>query len=178
MSSLTNYIVRGAVAGLIGLAVGESMIVAVETIKIRKNYIKALKEDKDIPQEHVDKVKKSGKIWLDSIKAAAKKRVEDIKKDPGAEFAALWGCATYLIGNWKGFFRGYEKGWDYGGGDIDRLMEFFKDKYPIETTALVKRAIDDKASVVLSQWAHGDTWHRASWVAEACDLPKIKEVLA
>jgi len=178
MSNLGNYIIRGAVAGLVGLALGEALVTTVEAVKIRKNYIKALKEDKDVPQEHVDKVKKSGKIWLDAIKEAAKKRVEDIKKDPGAEICAIWGCATYLFGNWKGFFRGYYNGWDYGSADVNRLMEHFKDKYPVELTALVKKAIEDKDKVELSKFIDGDVLHTASWVAEACDLPKIKEVLS
>lgn len=180
MSTLTNYIVKGAMYGLLGLAIGEVGITLIEAVKIRKDTIKeAEKPDKDgVVDLELVKESKSAKIFLKCIERAAKIRVAEIKKDPMAEIMALWGCATYMFGNWKGFWNGFKGGWDYGSEDVNRLMAHFRDKYPVELAALVKRAIDDKDSVELSRWFKGETLHTASWVAEQCDLPKIKEVLS
>lgn len=180
MSQLTNYIIRGAVASLVGLAIGEALITTVEAVKIHKTVIKAVKEPDENGVVNMESVKeaKSVKHFLKCMREAAIRRVKEIKKDPMNEIMALWGCATYLFGNWKGYFRGYHNGWDYGSEDINRLMQHFKDKYPVELTALVKKAIEDKDKVELSKFIDGDTLHTASWVAEACDLPKIKEVLS
>lgn len=180
MSQLTNYIIRGAVASLVGLAIGEVLITTVEAVKIHKTVIKAVKEPDENGVVNMESVKeaKSVKHFLKCMRAAAIKRVEEIKRDPMAELAALWGCATYLIGNWKGYFNGFHNGWDYGSGDANRLMKHFKDKYPVELTALVKRALNDKDEVQLSSFVKGDTLYSSSWIAERFDLPKIKEVLS
>lgn len=180
MSTLSNYIVKGAMYGLLGLAIGEAIIVTTEAIRMHKNVIKVAKTpdmDGVVNMKDVNEAK-SLNHFLKCMKVAAMKRVAEIKKDPGAEICAIWGCATYLFGSWKGFWNGFKGGWDYGSEDVNRLMAHFRDKYPVELAALVKRAIDDKDSVELSRWFKGETLHTASWVAEQCDLPKIKEVLS
>lgn len=180
MSQLTNYILRGTVAAIAGVAIGEALIVTLEAVKIHKHVIKAVKEPDENGVVNMESVKeaKSVKHFLRCIKTAAIKRVEEIKRDPMGEIMALWGCTTYLVGNWKGYFRGYHNGWDYGSEDVNRLMAHFKDKYPVELTALVKKAIEDKDKIELSKFIDGDILHTSSWVAEACDLPKIKEVIS
>lgn len=180
MSQLTNYIIRGAVASLVGLAIGEVLITTVEAVKIHKTVIKAVKETDENGVVNMESVKeaKSVKHFLKCMREAAIRRVKEIKKDPMNEIMSLWGCAAYLFGNWKGYWNGFKGGWDYGSEDVNRLIKHFKDKYPVELSALVKKAIDDKDSIELSRWLKGDTLYSSSWVAEACDLPKIKEVLS
>lgn len=175
MNNLGKYILQAAVITATSVAITESLIVVKDTIKMRKAAIKKYREDGATDKE----IKEQSKtIWLESLKTAAKIRVESIKNDPGAEICAIWGCITYFIGGWQGFNTGFLKGFGHGANGIDALMDYFKDKFPDEMTSIIKKATADNADVLLAEYAHNNTIERIRWVAEACDLPVIKEVEA
>lgn len=180
MSRLTNYIIRGAVGTVVGLAIGETLITTIEAVKMRNYIIKRVSQPDENGDVNMESVKeaKSAKHFLKCMREAAKHRVEEIKKDPGAEICAIWGCITYFAGNWQGFNTGFLKGFDHGANGINALMNYFKDKFPDEMTSIIKKAKANNVDVLLTEYAHNNTIERIRWVAEACDLPVIKEVEA
>ena len=177
--SLASYIFKGAICAVAGVAIGEALIIGVDTIKVRKAYIKALKEDPQVPEDQLDEVKKSGRIWIDSIKVAAKKRVEEMKKDPAAEICALWGCTTYLIGNWQGHWRGFISGWDIGKDDSDTLINIMKRYAPTEFNTMLEKIRNvGPDSVLLSHFVHKDKLYSSSWVPSECKLAEVVDTIA
>jgi len=174
MSTLTNYIVKAAVCTVSAVVVVEGMMVVKDTIKMKRATVKQLRTngyaEKDIKEQSKD-------IWLESIKEAARHRVEQIKTEPFGEIMGIWGCITYFLGNWQGYNHGYLRGFDNASDGVNQLVRYFKDKFPEEMTSIINKAKRDNADVLLAQYAHGSTIERLRWVAEACDLPNFKEVL-
>jgi hypothetical protein len=177
MTQLGNYILKGAIATVISVVAGEALLVAVDTIKVRKATIKKIKEDKTVDIEVVKQASSIKKVPT-YIKVAAKKRVAEIKKNPGAEIMAIWGCATYLFGNWTGYWNGFKEGWNFGGKDTNKLLDFFRSKVPNEWNAMITKLKDMEASVDLSKWVHKDILYSSKWVAEAADLADIVDTVA
>lgn len=179
MSGLTNFIIKGAIASVAGVLIGEAVIVGIHTVKIRKEHIKSLQGCSDVSQETIDEAKKSKDVWLASLKAAAKMRVEHIKKDPKDEICALWGCATYLFGLWKGSRRGFVSGWKACNGEVDTVIDIMRKYAPSEFNTMlekVRKTGPDK--VLLSHFACGDELHSSSWVPSECKLAEIVDTVA
>lgn len=174
MSALTNYIVKAAVCTMTAVVVTEGLLIVKDTIKMKRAAVKQLRTDGHAEKDIKDSAKT---IWLESIKEAARHRVEMIKTEPFGEIMGIWGCVTYFLGNWQGFNHGYLRGFDNASDGVNQLVRYFKDKFPEEMTSIINKARRDNADILLAQYAHGSTIERLRWVAEACDLPNFKEVL-
>lgn len=179
MSTLTNFIIKGAIASVAGVLICETVIVGIQTVKIRKEHIKSLQECSDVSKETIDEAKKSKNVWLASLKAAAKMRVEHIKKDPTEEFCTLWGCATYMFGLWKGSRTGFVSGWKANGEEVDTVIDVMRKYAPSEFNTMlekVRKTGPDK--VLLSHFAYGDELHWRDWVPSECKLAEVVDTVA
>lgn len=179
MSTLTNFIIKGAIASVAGVLIGEAVIVGIQTVKIRKEHIKSLQECADVSKETIDDAKKSKDVWLASLKAAAKMRVEHIKKDPIEELCALWGCATYMFGLWKGSNSGFFEGWSLGGNGVDTVITTMQKYAPKEFNMMldkIKKTGPDK--VLLSNIIYKNELKSAYWVPSACELAEVVDTVA
>ena len=179
MSNLTNYILKGAIATVAGIALGETILVAIDTIRVRKEILKSLKEDPEVSNEDYEELRKSYKPVMKSIKIAAKKRVEQIKKDPAAEICAIWGCTTYLIGNWKGSMRGFVNGWNLGTEDGDKIIDVMRKYAPNEFNSMIEKVRKNGPDkVMLSYFNIGEDFHSSSWLPSECKLAEVIDTVA
>lgn len=128
MAPILKHIVKAAVCITVGIALAETAIVVVDAVKTRKQVNKLKKEDEP-------KMKIS-----EAIISAAKKRVDEIKKDPKAEIISLAYGVGLWMGDWCGTIDADKR--VYKGASnaaIKGLFNLFRQKAPDEFNSMIEK---------------------------------------
>ena len=139
---IATYIGKAVGASIAAILVAETVDTMRVAIKARKDYLKALKEDPEVPEEHYKDCKsgkKAKKLVLECIKEAARARVRRIKENPQQEIFLMFCMLYFWVGHYIGSVAGAKKGFKFGIEGIDKLLTTFGQNAPDEMKALVEK---------------------------------------
>ena len=134
--TFVKYIFSAVVATAVSITAAEVITTVVTAKKMVDAYKKEVGEDQ---YKNLNKDQKK-KLYSDSIKEAAKARVESIKKDPRSEIFVIAAMGYYFVGNWMGYRAGAKNAFGRGARfTVDKYIDILKKYAPEEFNQMLRK---------------------------------------
>lgn len=134
---IATYIGKAVAISVGAILIAETVDTVRIALKARKATLDEAKKEKTA--EEYDNLKKDPQLYMVSIKAAAKSRVERIKQNPQQEIWLMFCMLYFWTGHYIGAMAGAKRGFDYGSEGVDKLLTFFGTNAPDEMKALINK---------------------------------------